>query len=305
MERDWLKGSDGRVRAGWRILIYLTLLAPLLVVSTYATSFLPRAPLGWVGYLLQTAAAVIAGWAVLVRFDRRAPGALGFAWTRAVPRELGVGLLIGAGLIGIASLLLFATGTATFLPDDGSARDYAQTLLWTLAYFGLAAALEEALFRGYAFQALVEGIGVWPAVLLTSGIFSLAHAENPNLDGGERFSALANIFLAGVLLSLAYLRTRSLWFATAVHTGWNWMMASAIGFPVSGLILADTPLYDAVETGHDWWTGGEFGPEAGVAATIALLAGVVWLLRSRRIGVAPEMAALRPLVDERLQGIDP
>jgi uncharacterized protein len=37
---------------------------------------------------------------------------------------------------------------------------------------------------------------------------------------------LANIFLAGVMLAVAYLRTRSLWFATGVHLGWNWTMAT-------------------------------------------------------------------------------
>jgi len=296
----WLVGSDGRPRAGWRILVYVALLLLLFVVSEYATSFLPRGPLGWVSNLLLTAAGLIAGWTMLVRFDRRPPGALGFAITPATGAEIASGLLLGAGLIGAASLFLFLSGTARFLPDTGSAVEYLRVLGWTFAYFSLAAALEEVLFRGYAFQALVEGIGVWPAVILASALFSLAHGDNPNLDGGERFTALGNIFLAGILLSLAYLRTRSLWFATALHTAWNWIMASVLGFPVSGLVLADTPLYDAVETGEDWWTGGEFGPEAGLAATIVLLSANVWLIRTRRLREPAEVQALRPIVDERL-----
>ncbi|HLM69231.1 MAG TPA: CPBP family intramembrane glutamic endopeptidase, partial [Longimicrobium sp.] len=166
----------------------------------------------------------------------------------------------------------------------------------SLAFFAVAAAAEEAAFRGYAFQALVQGIGAWPAMLATSALFAWGHAGNP----GVTAVALANIFLAGVMLALAYLKTRSLWFATAVHLGWNWTMQSLLGFPVSGLNEFDTPLYDVRELGPDVLTGGAFGPEAGLAATLAIAAGAVWIWRTRRLGESPRMTALRPLVDSRL-----
>ena len=295
MGRAWLK-KDGRVRGGWRILLYLALLLLLYVVGVYAASVLPRSPLGWFNYILLTAAGLLAGWVMLVRFDGRSPGALGFAVTRATGREILLGVGVGAALIGVATLLLLVTGSARFVPDGGGAVDYARTLAWTFAYFGLAAAYEEVWFRGYGFQALVEQIGVWPTVVLTSGLFSAAHLGNPEVDA----IAIVNIFLAGVLLGFAYLRTRSLWFPTALHAGWNWTMATALGFPVSGLVLMDTPLYDAVETGSDWWTGGGFGPEAGLAGTAVLAAGIAWLLRTRAVSEPPEMRALRPIVDSRL-----
>ncbi len=242
------------------------------------------------------AAAVAAGWLVLIRLDARPPGALCFAWTGAAPRELLLGFTGGAVLIGGASLLLLLTGVARFEPDAGTLGEYLWLLLWTLFFFGLAAAYEEAVFRGYALQALVEAVGVWPGVLVSSAVFSAVHAGNPNIDA----IAFANIFLAGVLLAFAYLRTRSLWFATAVHAGWNWTMAALLDFPVSGLTAFDTPLYDAVEVGADWWTGGGFGPEAGFAATLVLLAAIGWTVRTQALGEAPEMRELRPIVDRRL-----
>jgi uncharacterized protein len=295
VERAWLE-KDGRVRAGWRILLYLALLLLFYVAGEYTASVLPRSPLGWFNYILLTAAGLLAGWTMLVRFDGRAPGALGFALTRAAPREIAIGFAVGGALIAIAAALLLATGGARFVPDTGTPLDYVRTLAWTFAYFGLAAAYEEVWFRGYGFQALVQSIGVWPTVVATSALFAAAHLGNPEIDA----IGIANIFLAGILLAFAYLRTRSLWFPTALHAGWNWTMAMALGFPVSGLVLMDTPLYDAVETGADWWTGGGFGPEAGLAGTAVLLAGIAWLLRTRAVREADEMRALRPLVDSRL-----
>ncbi|MBW3573057.1 MAG: CPBP family intramembrane metalloprotease, partial [Gemmatimonadetes bacterium] len=158
-----------------------------------------------------------------------------------------------------------------------------------------AAAAEEAMFRGYAFQALVQGIGAWPAVVASSALFAYAHGGNTNVTP----LALANIFLAGVMLAVAYLRTRSLWFATAVHLGWNWAMASLLDFPVSGIVM-DMPLYTGREAGPDWLTGGAFGPEAGLAATLTIVLGTAWMWRTRRLGESSHMRALRPLVDDRL-----
>jgi hypothetical protein len=182
-----------------------------------------------------------------------------------------------------------------WVADAGTWPEYVAALGGALLFFIIPAAMEEAVFRGYGFQALTQGIGPWPAMVLASAGFSLAHANNPNVNA----LALANIFLAGIMLGVAYLRTRSLWFATGVHVAWNWAMSALFDFPVSGLVR-DTPLYDVRETGADWFTGGSFGPEGGVAVTLAVVALTAWMLRTRRLGETERMRALRPLVDHRL-----
>lgn len=285
-----------RLGVVWRILLWLGLLLLFYVAGQYAVSLLPGTPLGWAAYLFLSAGGLMAGWAVLTGVDGRPPGALGFAMSRAAVAETVVGLALGGGLIAAAVVLLVVTGSAVFTPDGGSVLGYFAALGWTLLYFWLAAAYEEIWFRGYGFQALVEGIGAWPSVIASSALFSLLHAGNPNFG----IAAFINIFLAGAMLALAYLRTRSLWFATALHAGWNWAMASLFAFPVSGLNLIDTPLYDAVERGGDWWTGGEFGPEAGVVGTLVLLLGVGVLVRGPAPRESPHMRALGPIVDRRL-----
>ena len=285
-----------RPRIGWRILLWVVLLLLFYVAGQYAVSLLPSTPLGWAAYVFLSAAGLMAGWAVLTGVDGRPPGALGFALSRAAIAETGYGIGLGVVLIGGAVALLLLSGTAGFVADEGSLGGYIGSLAWTLLFFWLAAAYEEIWFRGYGFQALVEGFGAWPAVIVSSAFFSWLHAGNPNID----LAGFVNIFLAGVLLAVAYLRTRSLWFATALHAGWNWGMASLLGFPVSGLNLIDTPLYDAAESGADWWTGGDFGPEAGVAGTLMLAIGLLVLWRGPGPRESATMRRLGPLVDRRL-----
>lgn len=296
-----LFGPHG-LRAGWRILLFIVLtwtlasvLNPLAarVAVSPGTDLLMQLLVSSIVILFSS---LVAGWVMLALVDRRPAGALGFAAEPAAARDSVVGMGVGAAMLVLAAILLAMASMARWVADTGTGWEYVAALAQSLAFFAVAAAAEEAAFRGYAFQALVQGIGAWPAMLGTSALFALAHGGNP----GVTTLALVNIFLAGVMLGVAYLKTRSLWFATAVHLGWNWTMQSLLGFPVSGLNEWDTPLYDVRETGPDLLTGGAFGPEAGAVATLAIVAGTVWMWRTRRIGPSERMTALRPLVDARL-----
>lgn len=290
------------LRAGWRILAFFLLAWALasILFSLMSVLVAPLAGDARAGMLVQVLvmllSSILAGWVMLAAVDRRPIGALGFAAEPAAGRDSAVGFAAGGAMLALAVLLLTVASMARWVADAGSAGEYVAALALSLAFFAVAAAAEEAAFRGYAFQALVQGIGAWPAILLTSALFALLHAANPSVTP----VALANIFLAGVMLAVAYLKTRSLWFATAVHLGWNWTMQSLLGFPVSGLNEFDTPLYDVRELGPDVLTGGAFGPEAGLAATLAIAAGAAWIWRTRHLAESPRMVALRPLVDARL-----
>lgn len=298
--RPWivraLFGPDG-VRAGWRIILWMGVFIFLTAAGMAAAMAAGVRPGLEVTNVFELTGALAGGWGILVLVDRRRPGALGFAIDPAAPRDGVLGFALGAAAIAAAAGLLTVAGTVRWVADSGSWPEYVAALVRALALFTLAAAAEEAVFRGYAFQALVQGIGAWPAVLATSALFALAHWNNPSVSA----VALANIFLAGVMLGWAYLRTRSLWFCTALHLGWNWMMSAALDFPVSGLVR-DTPLYDVSAIGPRWMTGGDFGPEGGLAASLVIIALAVVLLRAPWVRESARMRALRPLVDTRLGG---
>lgn len=288
--------STGRWRAALlRIGAFLVLGLALSILGAAALAGLGLRLEGR-GRLLGTAVSLIVcvavGVLLLRQLDGRPAGALGFALTRAAWRESLLGLAIGTGALGVAVLALLVTGKLGYGADAGSLGFWAATISGDFAVLAIAAASEEALFRGYPFQVLAERFGAVTATAIGSVLFALAHGANPSVG----LFAMLNIFLAGVLLSVAYLKTCSLWFATGVHLGWNWAMASLFDLPVSGIAFFDTPLYEPVVGSPQWFTGGIFGPEGGMVGTLGFAAALVAVLKLRSVRIAEETRARRPLI---------
>lgn len=311
-----LRGQDGRLRPIWRIaLFFLVFLVVVLVVGfgvtmlapgVVATSLLPAALASWVG-------AIVASWWATERLEGVPLASLGLPLDRLAGGELAKGFLLGAVMIGIACLALAASGSATWSLDPGgpSAGPLLRSFVSLTAFLLVAAWTEELLFRGYPLQAVAEAAGPTAAIVVTSIFFSIAHAANPGLAGElldgvtmAEILPLLNLGLAGVVLGLAFWRTFSIWFATGVHLGWNWLMGFLADLPVSGLeggtpgyALFDTPGWDVTIDGPRLWTGGTFGPEGGLAVTAAAILGIGWLLWTDRLDRSLRVRALRPLAD--------
>jgi len=280
---------DGRLRTLWRALLFI--LGVLAILELGLLLLLPvMGPVSMEGDRLSTglivqsalllAAAVLAGRGMLRWVDRRPAASLGFPLDRRAPLEVLAGLIVGAGIVAVVAGILALAGAYRYVAEAGSLIGWLSVAGISLAAFAIPAAAEEALFRGYLFRTLVEGAGMASAVVVTSVLFTLVHGANPNVT----VFGLLNIMLAGVLLALAVLRTGTLWFATALHLGWNWVMAGPLDLPVSGIGGYDVPLYDMAETGPAWLTGGNFGPEGGLAGTAAALLGILLVVRLTRPG---------------------
>ncbi|MEA2165755.1 MAG: protease family protein [Thermoanaerobaculia bacterium] len=136
---------------------------------------------------------------------------------------------------------------------------------------------EEILFRGYPFQKLWKANRL-AAVLLMSFVFAALHGRNSAIS----WLALINLFLAGILLALAYARYERLWFPIGIHLGWNLLSGPVLGYNVSGFIPSET-VWKTVGRGTPWLTGGLFGIEGSVWIAVVELAGIVLLLRSGKI----------------------
>src|SRR5882672_5799850 len=294
----------GRLRSGWRVLIFVLLfvillilmgfavrlasplfarLTPSLVVAHYLENFVARVVL--------LVAALLAGYICTGWLEGLPWRALGLWLHAGWLRDLLVGSLIGVLSLALATAIATA-GRGLSFTVSGRALLFqvAQTLVFSAMLFVLAALAEEALFRGYPLQTLTRANLAWLAVLLTSVPFALVHLKNPNVAAGFTF---INTALAGVWLAAAYLRTRSLWFPLGVHWAWNWALGSLFGLPVSGITdLAPHPLLHGTDLGPAWLTGGGYGIEGGLACTITLVVSTIFIWRTRLVSATPEMQLL-------------
>jgi membrane protease YdiL (CAAX protease family) len=86
-----------------------------------------------------------------------------------------------------------------------------------------------------------------------------------------------------LFLALPYLLTRQLWLSIGLHIGWNFFEGVVFGFQVSGL---DTfRLLRHTVSGPELWTGGVFGPEAGLLVIPAIILGSLLVVAYTKSGV--------------------
>ncbi len=179
------------------------------------------------------------------------------------------GSLLGIGPAILALILAVGLGGSGWMRDAGGWGDYLLSGLAVGSALAPAAVAEEILFRGLPLVLLSRAIGPGAAVVLVAVPFGLFHGLNPEVTA----LGVANVALAGVLLGTVFFCPGGIWAAFGAHLGWNLTLALADS-AVSGLPLG-MPLVDYRPGAVSWLTGGAFGPEGGVAATVALAVGVV------------------------------
>ena len=221
--------------------------------------------------------------------DRRPFADFGFHLNRDWWIDFGFGLLLGAVLIGVIFVVELAAGwvtvTGTFVTRNPEAS-FLPTILVPLVTFLAVGFYEELFSRGYQLQNMAEGLtwrlitpraAIIIATLLSSAVFGALHAGNPN---ATLFSTL-NIVFAGVLLAMGYLLTGELAMPIALHITWNFFQGNVFGFPVSGTDFRSATIIAIEQRGPDLWTGGPFGPEAGLlglgAMALGILLTVLWV----------------------------
>jgi len=216
-----------------------------------------------IGFMLATV--MIGRWMLQWRFSD-------LRWTRGriALTGAGRGLLLGAGAAALAVGGAVVLRTAFWSPDQGGLGDYLAQVTKTTAILAPAALSEEVIFRGLPLVLLASMIGRTPALLLISGgVFSLLHGLNPNITP----LGFVNIALAGLFLGVTFYAPGGIWTAFGAHLGWNAALA-ALDAPVSGMPFR-IPLLDYHAGQPFWVSGGPFGPEGGVLATVALVAALL------------------------------
>ena len=244
---------------------------PLLEVLRFSNQFILLIPI------------VGSAWLAGRLLDGRQFSDFGLHFNRNWWLDFGFGLLLGAFLMMLVFLVEWSAGWITitgYLVTPEISFPFWLAIFYQLVQFISAGIREEMISRGYHLKNLAEGfanfMGIAPqtAILLSlffsSMVFGLVHLANPNATWISTFSIAG----AGILLGSGYILTGELAIPIALHITWNFFQGNVFGFPVSG--VADGVSFLATQQGGpELFTGGAFGPEAGLVGLAAIALGCV------------------------------
>jgi uncharacterized protein len=321
MKNLFWNAAQRRVRAAWRLLLALTIFYVLLIVlsgigaAVALPLLLGRDQLnallaggvssamlaqltGMPAFLLISSLASLfamlaASLVAALLLDRRRFADFGFHFSRGWWLDFAFGLALGAALMCGIFLVERAAGWVSvtglfFTATPG--QPFALALLTPLAIFVCVGIYEELLSRGYLLRNVAEGIRFGPispimavvvAWLVSSAVFGLMHGNNPNATA----ISTANLVVAGLFLGIGYILTGELAIPIGIHMTWNFFQGNVFGFPVSGTNFSSATFIAIRQGGPAAWTGGAFGPEAGLMGIFAMLLGaalVALWVRTRR-----------------------
>ncbi len=319
-----------RVRALWRIIAQgiifvagialvniLVALIVVMVVQLFGGSpldgqtmlALSSHPITRIGIAIGSLLAAYLSYYIAGRWlDHRTFVDFGFHFSRAWWTDLAFGLLLGAALMAFIFAVERAAGWVTVTGTMQTARQDSNFWMEILAYVILFISVgiyEEMLSRGYELRNLAEGLNFKPltpraalllAYLVSSSMFGLFHLANANTS----WVSTLNLIVAGLFLGLGYVLTGELAISIGIHITWNFFQGNVFGFSVSG--SGTTATFIAIQQGGPQvWTGGAFGPEAGLIGLVAIALGslltVLWVRwRYGQVGLKEALAIYRPTV---------
>ena len=277
---------------GW---IAPSIAAPFLCVLVLVTSMLPgdlglaylgftdptgapRGPLGFFLMLISFSALglAVAGWVRWI--EKRSLASAGLCGEGGLGKFL-IGLAVGMAMMGaIVAAIALAGGyrVADLAPAFASPAALGWIFL-LLAGFGVQASVEEFVFRGWLFSAVMRRWNMTAAFILSSAAFTLVHFS-PRATLPE----VVMTFLFAIFACAWVRRSNSIWGVMGWHVGWNWFAGAGFGVPITGL---DTGLpalvVKMVPVGPAWLNGAGEGPEGSVFTLVLLAVGTLWLLLAK------------------------
>jgi membrane protease YdiL (CAAX protease family) len=292
---------DFYLRSGWRFTTYVSVFVVLLFANgalmalifggvSVNESDVALLGINALAFLLPAVLALM----FMSRFVDHVPAAaFGVGIHERWIGDFGIGLGIAGLMLGFYSGFGLVLGDLSIesLPKEGG---FWHPWILTIVILTVSAANEELLFRGYPLQVLMVAIGRWPAMVAMSALFGLGHHLNPNAT----WLGTLNTFLAGILLCLAYMRTRSLWFPYGIHIGWNLAIGPILGFAVSGITMPS--FWRSQVTGSEWLSGGAYGPEGGILGTGVMLTAIVAVVMT---GSVCTSSTVRTLLDQHARAV--
>ena len=186
-----------------------------------------------------------------------------------IGKNLIIGVILGIVLQLLTILVIYLKGGYTVVSINPIVF-----IIPSLIISITVAITEEILIRGIIFRIIEEKLGSYLALFISASIFGALHLVNPN---SSLIVGIGLAIQAGLLLAVAYMYSRNLWFPIAVHFAWNFTQGGIFGANVSGGGFSKTLITSQIE-GAEWFTGGAFGPEGSIQATVFCLTATIILL---------------------------
>lgn len=179
---------------------------------------------------------------------------IGIKFTSEWWQHLQMGFLLGTGIFVLYIAFVFTSGSMTLHIDAKSFGELILKIIGILLVAGIVGFIEEVFFRGFILQSFLQDMHTVSAVCASSLFYSLLHFFKAKLSISTGFQpfigfitvyksfahiilnftsilpSIIGLFLIGVVLSYACLRTKSLYFAIGLHAGWIFLTKTNILF---------------------------------------------------------------------------
>ena len=207
-----------------------------------------------------------------VKFIEKRPfSSLGF-FKKGWLKELGRGFLIGAAQFSLVVALLLLTGTGSLELAELSLEPVL-FILALIPFWILQGGTEELVTRGWLFPAVSAKSNIFIGILISSALFGALHLFNP----GVSVLSIVNIILDGIFACFLMLKYDNMWVLAGMHGAWNFVQGNIYGIQVSGQGASTSILSYSSQSSVDLLSGGAFGAEGSIFASIILIGCIAYL----------------------------
>lgn len=209
-------------------------------------------------------------WVIFI--EKRKILTLGFRHNKRLYKFL-IGFFIGIITITIITIMLFLVGAIQIEIRNNinmSINTYVGIVLIVVSWL-VQSASEEIGIRGWLIPLLGAKYSVAIAILVTSVVFGTLHLFTPTAT----MLSFVNLILSGVFFALYAISEECLWGVWGCHFGWNLALGNIYAFSVSSFLSSDYTIFKINVVGTNILTGGSFGPEGGILATLVLVIGII------------------------------
>lgn len=207
-----------------------------------------------------------------VKFIEKRPfSSLGF-FKKGWLKELCRGFLIGAAQFSLVVALLLLTGTGSLELAELSLEPVL-FILALIPFWILQGGTEELVTRGWLFPAVSAKSNIFIGILISSALFGALHLFNP----GVTVLSIVTIILNGIFACLLMIKYDNMWVLAGMHGAWNFVQGNVYGIQVSGQGANASVFNYTSQTSIDWLSGGAFGAEGSIFASIVLIGCIAYL----------------------------